>query len=172
MCVVAPGMEGSGAARDGDRYFGAVRRGPWAHGPHGAAPRRSALMTALPRPALDASDLVPPRAVPPIERSFPRERRTLLLAVMVAQLADLATFLPAIALTGIQAESNPLARQLYLVAGDAGPIAFKAIAVVALVLLVRRVAVRFPRLAVPTAAVVIAIGLLGTASNIVGGLLG
>jgi hypothetical protein len=128
-------------------------------------------MTALPRTALDASEIVPPRIDPSAESSFPRERRTLLLAVMVAQLADLATFLPAIALAGIQAESNPLVRQLYLVAGDAGPIAFNGIAVVALVLLVRRVAVRFPRLATPTAAVVIAIGLLGTASNIVGGLL-
>ena len=129
-------------------------------------------MTALPRIALDAAELVPPRIDPAVERPFPREGRTLLLAVMVAQLADLATFLPAIALTGIQAESNPLARQLYLVAGDAGPVAFNAIAVVALVLLVRRVAVRFPRLAAPSAAIVIAIGLIGTASNIIGGLLG
>jgi hypothetical protein len=108
---------------------------------------------------------------PPAATVAQRYRRPLLLAVMAAQLADLLTFIPAVGVTGIGAESNPLARQLFTLMGPAGPAAFKLIAVVALVLLVRRVAIRFPALAVPAATLAIALGLLGMASNVIVGLL-
>ncbi|MFI5225692.1 MAG: hypothetical protein ACHQ3P_03355 [Candidatus Limnocylindrales bacterium] len=108
---------------------------------------------------------------PPGLSAAQRFRRPLLLAVIVAQLADLVTFIPAVGVTGIGAEENPLARQLFALMGPAGPAAFKLIAVVALVLLVRRVAIRYPAAAFPAATLAIALGLLGMASNVVVGLL-
>jgi hypothetical protein len=94
----------------------------------------------------------------------------LLGAVFLAQISDLMTFIPAVGRTGIQAEANPIARDLFLLVGAPGPAFLKLFAVVALVLLVRRVAIRFPSYALPTAVVAIAVGLLGTLSNVLSGL--
>lgn len=91
--------------------------------------------------------------------------------VVVAQLLDLATFVPAVARVGIGAESNPFARTLYQSAGPLGPAALKATAVAIMLLALVRVARRFPTRLVASAAILVGIGLAGTASNVLFGLL-
>jgi threonine/homoserine efflux transporter RhtA len=72
---------------------------------------------------------------------------------------------------GIVAESNPLARSLYLSAGPLGPAALKAAAVSIMLLALLRVARRFPTFTLPSAALIVAIGLFGAGSNLLFGLL-
>ena len=105
------------------------------------------------------------------ERAIQRDLQPLLMAVVLSQVADLVTFIAAIGRTGIQAEQNLLARELFLRAGDTGPVLLKAAAVLTLVLLVRRVGRRFPDYARPAAWVAIGLGLVGLGSNIAFGLL-
>lgn len=95
----------------------------------------------------------------------------LLGLVILTQLGDLVTFIAAIGRTGIQAEQNFLARELFLRVGDFGPVLLKAAAVIVLVLLVRRVAQRFPTYAAPAAWVAIGVGFVGLGSNVLFGLL-
>ena len=94
-----------------------------------------------------------------------------LAVVVVAQLLDLATFVPAVARVGIGAESNPFARTLYQSAGPLGPAALKAAAVAIMLLALLRVARRFPTRLLPSAAILAGIGLAGAASNLLFGLL-
>ena len=107
-----------------------------------------------------------------IARAFRSDLPWLLGGVVLAQVADLVTFIVAVGRTGIEAEQNILARALFIRFGDAGPALLKVAAVVTLVLLVRRVALRFPRLAAPAAGLAIGLGILGFASNVIFGLLG
>jgi hypothetical protein len=93
-------------------------------------------------------------------------------AVVVAQVLDLATFVPAVARVGIGAESNPLARSLYLSAGPMGPAALKVAAISIMLLALVRVVQRFPTFALPSAALLVGVGLFGAASNLLFGLLG
>lgn len=102
---------------------------------------------------------------------FPRRFGAILAGVAVAQLLDLATFLPAVGRMGIGAESNPLARALYLSIGPLGPAALKAGAIAIILLAMLRVARRFPAYAVPSAALAMGIGVVGASSNILFGLL-
>ena len=95
----------------------------------------------------------------------------LLAAVILSQLGDLVTFIAAIGRKGIQAEQNFLARELFIRAGDIGPVLLKAAAVILLVLLVRRVGQRFPTYTAPAAWLAICVGLVGLGSNVVFGLL-
>jgi hypothetical protein len=88
--------------------------------------------------------------------------------VVVAQLLDLATFVPAVARVGIAAESNPFARTLYESAGPIGPALLKLAAVAVMLLALFRVARRFPGRVVPSAVILTAIGLVGAASNLFG----
>jgi len=104
-------------------------------------------------------------------RSIPNRYGLLFAAVAVAQILDLVTFIPAVARVGIGAESNPLARSLYLSAGPLGPAALKAAAVSILLLALLRVARRFPAFTLPSAALIVAIGLFGAGSNLLFGLL-
>lgn len=104
-------------------------------------------------------------------RVLPRHLQSLLVGVVVAQVGDLVTFILAIGRVGIQAERNFLARELFLRAGDAGPILLKVAAVITLILLVRRVGARFPALAAPAAWLAIVLGLVGLGSNVFFGLL-
>ena len=106
------------------------------------------------------------------ERVLGRDLPLLLAAVVVTQLGDLLTFIAAIGRTGIQAERNFLARELFLRAGEVGPVLLKAAAVIVLVLLVRRVGQRFPASAAPAACLAIALGIIGLSSNVLFGLLG
>jgi hypothetical protein len=84
---------------------------------------------------------------------------------------DLVTFLPAVARVGIGAESNPLAQLLYGSAGPLGPTLLKVAAISIMVLAMIRVVRRFPRYALPSAAMLVAIGLLGASSNLLNGFL-
>lgn len=59
---------------------------------------------------------MPDKKERPVLRPMPNRY----VAVAVAQLLDLATFVPAIARVGIGAESNPLARTLHLSVGPLG----------------------------------------------------
>jgi hypothetical protein len=95
----------------------------------------------------------------------------LFAAVAAAQLLDLLTFVPAVARVGIEAESNPLARSLYVLDGPLGPALMKAAAVTVMLLVLLRVERRFPSFALPSAALLIGIGLFGAGSNILFGLL-
>ena len=81
----------------------------------------------------------------PAIRTLPNRYAALFAAVAVAQFLDLATFVPAVARVGIDAESNPLARMLYLSAGPLGPAALKAGAIALMMLALMRVVRRFPR---------------------------
>ena len=96
--------------------------------------------------------------------------RYLLAVVAVAQLCDLLTFLPAIGRVGIGAEQNPLARYLYEALGAVGPAALKIVVVVALLALLTRVVQRYPRFWAPPVVLAVALGALGTWSNVVFGL--
>jgi hypothetical protein len=96
----------------------------------------------------------------------------LLVGVVLAQAADLLTFIAAIRHTGIRAEQNLLARSLFLQFGDAGPVMLKGAAIILLVMLLRRVVVRYPRLVAPAAGLAMGIGVLGFASNVAFGLVG
>ena len=105
------------------------------------------------------------------EHVLRRELQPLLGAVVLTQLGDLLTFIAAIGRTGIQAEQNFLARELFIRAGDVGPVLLKAAAVIILVLLVRRVGQRFPAYAAPAAWLAVGLGLVGLGSNVLFGLL-
>jgi len=104
-------------------------------------------------------------------RPMPTRYAALLTAVAVAQLLDLATFVPAVARVGIGAESNPLARTLYLCVGPLGPVVLKAAAIAIMLLALLRVVRRFPTYTLPSAALVSGIGLFGATSNLLFGLL-
>jgi hypothetical protein len=107
----------------------------------------------------------------PVLRPMPNRFGAVFAAVAAAQLLDLATFVPAVARVGIGAESNPLARSLYLSAGPVGPAVLKAAAISIMLLALVRVVRRFPTYALPSAAVLVGIGLFGAASNLLFGLL-
>ena len=104
-------------------------------------------------------------------RTLPSRSVVLIAAVASAQILDLVTFVPAVARVGIGAESNPLARSLYELQGPLGPALLKAAAVSVMLLVVLRVERRFPTLVLPSAALLIGIGLLGAGSNLFFGLL-
>jgi|GEM_PF-1946271 len=106
-----------------------------------------------------------------VPRAIPNRLRVLPCVVAVAQLLDLATFVPAVARVGIGAESNPMARALYLNVGPLGPAALKAAAIVIILLVLARIGRRFPAYVRPAAALGVGIGLCGFASNVAFGLL-
>jgi threonine/homoserine efflux transporter RhtA len=96
--------------------------------------------------------------------------RWLFLAVIVTQVADLATFLPAIARVGIGAEQNPIARTMFMTLGAAGPIVLKIGATGVVLILLWRVADRFPAFAGRSTLVAVLLGILGAWSNVTFGL--
>ena len=104
-------------------------------------------------------------------RLMPNRYPAAFAAVAFAQLLDLATFLPAVARVGIGAESNPLARTLYLSVGPWGPAGLKVAAIAIILLALVRVVRRFPNYVLPSAALMVGIGLFGAASNLMFGLL-
>jgi hypothetical protein len=104
-------------------------------------------------------------------RTKSNQNATVFIVVAVAQLLDLATFVPAVARVGIGAESNPLARTLYLSAGPLGPARLKVAAIAIMLMFLTRVMRRFPTYVVPSAALLTGIGLVGAGSNLLFGLL-
>jgi hypothetical protein len=107
----------------------------------------------------------------PTIRPMPNRYTAVFATVVVAQLLDLVTFVPAVARAGIHAESNPLARAFYLSTGPLGPAALKAAGIAIMLLVLMRVMQRFPSYLLPSAALVAGIGLFGATSNIMFGLL-
>ena len=107
----------------------------------------------------------------PALRATPSRYPFVFAAVVAAQLLDLLTFVPAVARVGIRAESNPLARAFYESMGPLGPAALKAAGVAVMLLVLVRVAQRFPNYLLPSAAFVAGIGLFGAASNLMFGLM-
>jgi hypothetical protein len=107
----------------------------------------------------------------PVERAIPNRYATLLALVVIAPILDLVTFVPAVARVGIGAESNPLARMLYVWGGPIGPATLKAAAIALMLLGLVRVMRRFPAYALPSALLVIAFEVAGIASNVFFGLL-
>lgn len=101
----------------------------------------------------------------------PRKLAPVLVLVAVTPLLDLATFLPAVARVGIHQESNPLAREIFLLHGPAGLAVMKLAAIAIMLLALWRVGRRFPAFAVPTALIVVAVEAMGIASNVLFGLL-
>jgi hypothetical protein len=104
-------------------------------------------------------------------RPVTRAHAFIFAALAASQLLDLVTFIPAVAHVGIGAESNPLAQLLYRWDGPFGPTALKLAAIAIMLVAFARVIRRFPAYALPSAAIVVAIGLAGTASNVLFGLL-
>jgi hypothetical protein len=118
-----------------------------------------------------ANILTTDRREDPVLRPMPNRYAPLFAAVAIAQLLDLATFVPAVARRGIGAESNPLARALYMWGGPLGPAALKAAAIAIMLVALVRVMRRFPAFVLPYAVLVVTIGPAGTASNVVFGLI-
>jgi hypothetical protein len=107
--------------------------------------------------------------IPRLAAVAPRTR-WLFLAVILAQIADLATFLPAIGRVGIGAEQNPIVRTMFVTLGAAGPIILKIGSTGLVLILLWRVAVRFPAFTGRSTLVAVLIGLVGAWSNVKFGL--
>lgn len=91
--------------------------------------------------------------------------RLILLALLVTQLADAATFTLGVARFGIGIESNGLAGMLYAVTGLDGVLLAKAAVLLVTIGLLVVAATRFPRLLVWGGAAATSLGLLGFAAN-------
>ena len=91
--------------------------------------------------------------------------------VVVAQLADTLTFLPAVTRVGIGAERNALVRHLYVTMGPLGPLLLKGVSVVIVLAAMWWIRERHPKRTLPVAFLVIGAGLLGAWSNVAFGLI-
>ncbi len=93
--------------------------------------------------------------------------RLVLLGLVVAQLADAATFRVAVEAVGIGAEANPFAHMLFDTGGADAVVGMKGIIVASYAVLLAALAERFPRLLVFGGATATSAGLLGVATNLV-----
>ncbi|HET9878148.1 MAG TPA: hypothetical protein VFQ81_02430 [Candidatus Limnocylindria bacterium] len=91
--------------------------------------------------------------------------RYILLALLVTQLADAATFTFGVARFGIGLESNGVAAMLYHATGLDGVLLAKAAVLLLTIALLVVAATRFPRLLVWGGAAATSLGLLGFAAN-------
>jgi hypothetical protein len=89
----------------------------------------------------------------------------ILLGILVAQLADAATFAVAVVRHGIGIEDNHLAATLYSLSGLDGVLLAKLLALLTVIGLLVATATRYPRLLVLGGATATSIGLLGFATN-------
>ena len=83
------------------------------------------------------------------------------LAIIAAQAADLLTFLLAVKLVGIGAESNPVAAGIYGMGGSLGIVLFKALIVALYLLLLSRL----HRYRKQMAVLAVVVGMLGAVAN-------
>jgi hypothetical protein len=91
----------------------------------------------------------------------------LVLAIVAAQTADLATFLFGVARVGIHHEQNPLVRNLYITSGPTGPILLKVAMLGLVIFLLVRANERYrSRGALAASAVAVLIGLVGVWANV------
>ena len=91
--------------------------------------------------------------------------RIILLGMVVAQLADAATFTLGVSRFGIGVESNHIAGTLYEMFGLDAVVLAKGAAVIAAIGVLTLAAHRFPRLLVMGGASATSLGLLGFATN-------
>jgi hypothetical protein len=92
--------------------------------------------------------------------------RIILVTLLLAQLADAASFAVGSALHGIGLESNGFAVAVFASSGTGGVLATKGAVIVAVIGLLAATATRFPRLLVWGGAVATSIGLLGFLANV------
>jgi hypothetical protein len=93
--------------------------------------------------------------------------RLILLGLLVAQLADAATFTLGWAMHGISLESNGFAVALYNWAGLPGVLAAKGTVIVIALALLAANAQRYPRLLIWGSATATSFGVLGVLANVV-----
>lgn len=91
--------------------------------------------------------------------------RIILLGILLAQLADAATFAVAVTRFGISLESNGFAVEVYRVAGLEGVLWAKLIVIIGAIGLLAATATRYPRLLVWGGASATSLGLLGFLTN-------
>ena len=91
--------------------------------------------------------------------------RLILLAVVVTQLADAATFTFGVSRYGIELESNGIAAWLYGSGGLQAVLLAKGVVLLATIAMLAATATRFPRLLVWGGAAATSFGLLGFGSN-------
>ena len=92
--------------------------------------------------------------------------RIILVTLLLAQLADAASFAVGSALHGIGLESNGFAVAVFGSSGTGGVLATKGAVIVAVIGLLAATATRFPRLLVWGGAAATSIGLLGFLANV------
>lgn len=92
--------------------------------------------------------------------------RVILATLLLAQLADAASFAVGSSIHGIGLESNGFAVAVFASAGTNGVLAAKGAVVVVVIGLLAATATRFPRLLVWGGAVATSIGLLGFLANL------
>lgn len=93
-------------------------------------------------------------------------KRFILLATLLAQLADAATFVVGEELYGIDLESNQLAVLAFHIGGLPGVLAAKTAVLLIVILVSAAVGERYPRVLLWTGATATAMGLLGFAVNV------
>ena len=92
--------------------------------------------------------------------------RVILVALLVAQLADAATFAIGAALHGIGLESNGFAVAVYRTSGAEGVLVLKGGMLLVILATLAATATRFPRLLVWGGAAATSMGLLGFLANV------
>jgi len=91
--------------------------------------------------------------------------RIILLGVLIAQLADAATFVLGVSRFGIGVESNGLAAELYRAGGLDAVLRAKLAVILVAIILLAGTAARYPRLLVWGGATATSLGLLGFLTN-------
>ena len=102
-----------------------------------------------------------------LTRSWP-----LFTVVIIGQLADLATFMMAVARVGIGAEQNVLVRALYGQFGASGPLVLKLLALATVLPLLWYVGYRWPSRLLGAVLVSVLIAVVGVYGNIAHGIVG
>jgi hypothetical protein len=97
--------------------------------------------------------------------------RFVILAVVLAQLCDTLTFMPAVARVGISAEHNILVRHLYMSFGPAGPLLLKVFSIAVVLAALFWIRSRYPARLLGVALLVGCVGLVGAWSNVAFGLM-
>ena len=106
-----------------------------------------------------------------MQQALAWREKAVFFVVVIAQLCDTLTFIPAVARVGIAAERNALVRHLYSSIGPAGPLLLKVASIGIVIAALCLLRTRFPRQLLPVACLVVAIGLFGAWSNVAHGLL-
>jgi hypothetical protein len=93
--------------------------------------------------------------------------RLVLALLLLAQLADAASFVIGIPMVGIHAEANGMARLAFDAGGTSGVVLLKGAGILATLAILVYSAPRFPRMALLGASAALAFGVLGALLNTV-----